>query len=124
MTNKAASRPSDIKVTWAQAVRDIVVASINKGQLPVLSLSAVLLLIVYRMPVDKVAELAFKLIEHLQSGAITGWLLMVLVTGGWFFHSKHMIKQFKSEHDRIGQEKSQLQHQAAGEKFPSSRTKK
>jgi len=76
------------------------------------------------MPVEKVAELAFKLVEHLQSGAVVGWLLSLLVTAGWFFHSKHMIKQFKSEHDRIGQEKSQLQHQAAGEKFQSSRSRK
>jgi uncharacterized membrane protein len=51
-------------VTWAQAVRDIVVASINKGQLLVFLCGIIFLAIVLRMPEKDVGRLAFEIVRR------------------------------------------------------------
>lgn len=115
------TKPQAPAVGWAQAIRDMVIASMNKGQLPVLAVAFVLVIAALRMPPEQVSNFAFSVLRHLVTGHLGGWALSGLLTIGWWFHAKSMRELFKSEFDRIGTEKSAAQSKAAGKKFPGSR---
>lgn len=114
------SRSNRGTVGWAQAVRDIVVASINKGQLPILGLLSVILLIIWKMPPADMTEIAKGAFQDLKAGQYVAYLVCFLLICGWYAHTKGMRKQFSLEFERIGNEKSKLQSDAAGAKFKSS----
>ena len=107
-------------VTWAQACRDITVAAINKGQLPVLGAFAVLLLVISRLPPTEVASFAHDLLDELKRGNLWGYISSPAILTAWLLHVRSMRKQFSTEYARIGLEKSALQSKAAGTKFKSS----
>jgi len=109
-------------MTWAQAARDIFVAAINKGQLPVLGIILVILLMLYRMPPQDITAVAQKALDHLISLELLGYLLSLLTIVGWFLHARYLRREQTKEYDRIGREKSEAQNKAAGKNFPSSKS--
>ena len=113
-------RKQTVKVTWAQAVRDIVITAMNRGQLPVLFLLFIVALIVWRLPVDLLLELIKYLIDLLKKAELIAYILLFIVCTIWFFHSKHLRRQFSKEVERIGKEKSNLQRLSTGKNFKSS----
>lgn len=119
MTRKTAAgtarttRPRSGSMSWAQSFRDMVVAAINKGQLPVLGVLFVVLLFIFKLPEERIGDLARDLLMHLIDGSLGGYLLAVVFGSSWFFHAKAMRRSFSSEVDRIGREKSELQDQLA-----------
>lgn len=117
------ARSSTGSVTWAQAVRDIVVAAINRGQLPVLGLLALLLLLIWKMPPDQAGAFLVEMWRDLRAAQMLAYFLLAGSVGGWYFHSKSQRKWFSEEMDRIGKEKSDLQSTISGTKFKSSNRK-
>jgi hypothetical protein len=107
-------------MTWAQALRDMVVASINRGQLPVFGIFFVLLMLVWKMPGEDVSKLVFEIFALLRNGELFAYILAFLLGIGWFVHARIMRKVFSDEFERIGLEKSELQGKLAGKKFGSS----
>ena len=91
---KTSKSPSQTGITWVQAVRDIVVTAINRGQLPVLGFVALALLMVYRLPEAAVAELFKDILDSLRNGALTGYGLWVVTIGFWYWHARSMRKAF------------------------------
>ncbi len=107
-------------VTWAQAFRDIIIAAINRGQLPLLGIIGIAALIIWRMPDTEVAGLARDLLVALKHGEGFAYVVEVATLLGWYAHSKFMRREFSQEFRRIGKEKSDIQSRAAGTKFKSS----
>lgn len=114
-----AKRPQN-GVTWPQAVRDIVVTSINRGQLPVLGIIAIVLLLIWKMPGLEAAALAREIFQALRNGELWAYPLLAGALGGWFFHVKSMRRMFSDEAERIGREKSNLQSKLSGVQYQSS----
>src|SRR5262249_32534714 len=106
--------------SWPQAISNIVIASINKGQLPVLGLIAIFLVLVWRLPPEELAKLAREMLEALEKRELIGYAASLIFGFGWFFHARWMRKEFSNEYERIGREKSHAQSKAAGKNFPSS----
>lgn len=103
------------------AIRDIVVASINKGQLLVILLGAVILVVAIRLPPQKLGTLAENVIERLVKGDLWGWMLFVVVSAAWSIVSSKSRRAQKKEIDRIGSEKSKAQQRAQGKDVKSSK---
>ena len=97
-------------VTWAQAVRDVLMAAMARGQLVPLTISAVLGISVYRMPEDKLYIFAEDLLHTLEKGNLWGYVLSVVVMISWHSHAKSLRKKASEEFARIGKEKSSLQN--------------
>ena len=116
----AKPKNQSVKVTWAHAFRDIVVASINRGQLPILGVFAVVCLIIWRMPATKVGDLSKDVVDKLAHGQMWAYPLLLLVLLGWYIHAKIMRRIYSNEFRRVGREKSELQGKAAGKQFRSS----
>lgn len=108
------------QITWAQTFRDITIASMNRGQLPVLGCIGLFGCIIWKMPNKDVSKLVFDLVDRLSHGELIAYVLLIVVSVGWFIHAKIMRTNFSEEYKRIGKEKSKLQSRMAGVNFESS----
>ena len=113
--------PPQIKIGFFHCVRDIVVASINKGQFPICVLGGLLLMVAWRMPSEELPRLADKVIELLVNLKLLGWALFVVVTVAWLILGKVSRDAHRSEVARIGAEKSKAQSRAQGKDVKSSK---
>lgn len=119
-SKSSAPRKLNGTVTWAQAVRDIFVTSMNRGQLPVLGLIAIVLMLIWKMPDADAGKLMHDLLAALRAGEMWSYGLLAATLAGWFFHAKLMRREFSDEALRIGREKSELQGKLSGVKYESS----
>ena len=85
-----ANKPQPAGVTWAQAVRDIVVASINKGQFLVAIVGIIFLVMVVKMPEKDVSKLAFEIVQDLKTLHLLGYALFIVTLGFWYLHAQLM----------------------------------
>lgn len=126
MTNRKTDRKSPIRykqppVTWAEAVRDVVIRSMDRGLFVPLMLSSFVLLSIFRMDAAQLSELYLELFDKFVGTCAVGWTLFggsvcFGVALGFISRSKTR----KEEH-RIGSEKSKLQEQAVDRKLSTSR---
>lgn len=96
----------------------------NKGQLPLLAVCAIVFLVIWRMPMEDVSALGHETIQRLVDLSLFGWLLALGLMFAWWFHAKSTRDRYKSELARIGEEKSRAQNVAAGGAFPGSRARR
>lgn len=108
-------------VTWAQTVRDIGLALINKGQAPILFVAAIFVVMLIRMPQEKVGELADDILSTAVAWRVFGYGLWIVTMIGWVIHLKYVRKKTYDEQDRMGKEKSDLQGQLAKGTIKSSK---
>lgn len=108
------SRPKTSKesITLWQMVRDVLVASMNKGQFPVALVAIVVCLIIWKMPPQDVSRLAFDIVDGFKTWYLGGWILSPVVVFGWFFHSRWQRKFFTQEINRISAERNKWQEKA------------
>lgn len=106
--------------SWAKTVRDIVVSSINKGQLPILGIICGLLIILIRIPPQDLSTTLSKVIEHFVKKELWSYILLFIVCSGWFIHAKIMRTNFTKETNRMSAEKTKLQNRLTNKKFESS----
>jgi len=104
----------------SQAVRDVLVTAINRGQLPALGVIAIVLTLLWRMPESDISTLVFDLLDTLKKWQTTGYVLFLLCLFFWYIHVKHLRKAFSEEMRRVGREKSGLQNKHVEEPFKSS----
>ena len=107
-------------VTWPQAVRDILTASMTKGQLPLLMAGFILLSLVWRMSEKKVDACVDALLAGLEHFWLVGYLMFFVAMLGWYFHSKHQRRLFTDEMTRVTDERNKLQEKMLGGKVQSS----
>src|ERR1035437_8034488 len=97
------------KFTWAQMLRDVLIESMRRGQLPILAVVGMILLFLWKTPSDYYTTLWEKIFE-LKGSIICGSLsLNVILVLGWYFNAKGLRKRFKDENMRIIEERNALQ---------------
>jgi hypothetical protein len=120
-TDNKARRNSGI--TWAQVVRDVLIASMNKGQFPIAIVSFIIILLIIKMPAADVSKLVFSILDELENGKIMGWFLFGTSVLSWFAHARWQRKQFTYEIDRLSVERNKAQQRNFGPQMGSSRRK-
>lgn len=103
------------------AIRDIMIASINKGQFPMAMVGLIVIIALIRMPSEAVATLMTQFIEELVSLRIAGWSISVIITFSWYRHAKKLRRVYTKEVDRIAEEKNELQQKLTTRKNQSSK---
>lgn len=101
-----------VRVTWAQAVRDIVVTSMNRGQLPGVIMGGILLVVFWRLPSEELVKVVNSVLANLANFSFVGYLLFMVTVVGWAWNSRRLRRMATREQDRIGNEKSRLQERA------------
>lgn len=107
-------------VTWAQAVRDILIASMNKGQAPLFLCFAVVGLMLWRMPPEDVSRLVFETIGRFEHRCLWGWIVAFLMFLGWISHVKIQRQIIVQEMRRLGGERTDRQKEKLGDRVKSS----
>ncbi|MBZ7499697.1 hypothetical protein FMJ36_17015 [Klebsiella michiganensis] len=111
---------SNGKVTWAQAVRDMVNRSMSTGQLLPFGIFVLLAIAFWRMPAEGIRETIHEIISGFVGGQLWGWGFSLVLLIGWVSHAKKMRKEFSDEADRIGKEKTGLQQKQTPQKLGTS----
>ncbi|PHM50976.1 hypothetical protein [Xenorhabdus sp. KK7.4] len=94
------------KVTWAQAVRDILVKAMTTGQLVPISIFVIILLTVYRIPEADLSLHINKILDGFIDHSLVGWGFFVVAIIFWVGHAAMMRRMFSAEVGRIGKEKT------------------
>jgi hypothetical protein len=105
-------------------LRDVLVASMNKGQLPPVLLTLIILSLIWRMPSTDVGKLVFALVDGVKSGWLVGYIAAGASILGWYFHARYQRHLITGEMRRIANERSALQSQTLGKKLRSSEGRK
>jgi hypothetical protein len=105
-------------------LRDVLVASMNKGQLPPVLLTLVILSLIWRMPAADVGRLVFDLVDGVKSGWLVGYAAAGVSILGWYFHARYQRRLITGEMRRIANERSALQSQTLGKNLKSSEERK
>lgn len=116
--SKSQGRPSQIG--FIQAIRDVLLASINRGQLLLLLMGVGVLVAIVRMTPEDLGKLANRLLDVLEKHHLLGYIFSFLALIAWFIHAKYQRQFFREEMERLSQERNQLQEQALGTKVKSS----
>jgi hypothetical protein len=108
------------KITIAQAVRDVLIAAMNKGLFALALVGLIALVIVWKMPGPDVSKLVFGIGQHLVDHSLVGYILSLCLSLGWVAHTKWQRREFHRELDRVTLERNKLQEKALAQKLPSS----
>jgi hypothetical protein len=92
----------------------------DKGQGPAYLLGLIVIVILIKMPGERVAKLADELVAGLKSTALVGWVLVGIVLFLWGAYAKRQRRIVFLEQKRIGEEKSRLQERLLGDSVESS----
>lgn len=101
-------------------LRDIFVASLNKGQFPIAIVGAVMIILLVKMPLEASTKLVFELLKLFKSLHLLGWGLFLLTTIGWYFNSKKLRRIHSLEMSRVSVEKKELQETLIGRSLQTS----
>lgn len=101
-------------------IRDIIIASMNKGQFLVAGVWLLLLILFLKLSPNQAYAVVRKFGKLLVNGQIAGWVLLWIVVIAWLFHSKYQRRNFTREMKRIAQEKKDIQQTQLGTRLGSS----
>jgi hypothetical protein len=107
-------------ITIPQVIRDVLIASMNKGQFPLALLALIILAFLFKMPPNDVSQLAFAILENIVNGSLLGYLLGGGTTIGWFIHSKWQRRVLHEEIERLSLERNELQQKLLTDNIRSS----
>ena len=88
------SHNQNSKVTWAQAVRDVLNTAMNRGQLPILIVMLSFLLILYKLPQEDISKLTFTFLEYLKAGYVLGYVLFISALLAWVYDAKRNRRNY------------------------------
>jgi hypothetical protein len=108
------AKPTTVKVTFWHMLRDVLIASINKGQFLAAILGLLLVIYFVRAPIDTITALLVSVINALISGALIGYALGLGSIAGWYFHAKSLRRKHHEELNRIASEKTEVQKKLLG----------
>lgn len=97
------------KIGFNQMLRDVLIASMNKGQFPLAIIGLIVMFALYKMPAEDVSKLVFNYFQFFTANSMLGYGLFALTLAGWFFHAKWQRRKIAEEMERIGKEKSKWQ---------------
>lgn len=94
---KVTRAPAATKVSISQAIRDVFIASINRGQFPFAIFGAIVLLLVFKIPSGEVVPLIKWIASSLSGLSLVGYLLFVFSVFAWYFHVQRIRRELTTE---------------------------
>lgn len=105
---------------WAM-LRDVLIASINRGQFLTAIVGLIILVTLIRLPQEELSNLVFEVLELFKSLYLIGWALFFAAIAGWYFNAKSLRKMHSNEMNRMASEKKDLQEKLIGKMKTSNR---
>ena len=118
--NKSKNRNNSYRPNFWGFLQNTLIASMNKGQLPIMGVIIVFIIIIIKYPSDELPGLLKSIFYISKINSILGWIFF----GGSIFTSYFIVKWQRRIHtkeiQRISNEKRQLQQKLSTERLPSS----
>jgi hypothetical protein len=119
MRNKK-NRETSQPVGFWEMFRDVLIASLNKGQFIPALIGLSYILMIVKMPSEDVSRLMFEIVDKIEKGYLVGYAFGIISLCSWFIHSKWQRRKIVLEMKRLGEEKSGLQKNQLGNIVKSS----
>ncbi len=119
-STKKGSRSEKIEKNGWACLSEVLIASINKGQLPIALIGLFFIIWVYKLPSDCLSSITTNLMDIVVLGNFIGYVLSGLFLSFWFLHTKRQRRIYENEIKRISDEKKKLQEQLLGKKHIES----
>lgn len=100
---------NNVKVTWAQCVRDITIHASNKGILLPLFIGVIILILISKMSPEDSTLFINNVFNALCSYSLLGWLLFILSIILWGIFAKNARKRYSKYMEIVGKEKTKVQ---------------
>lgn len=111
-------------MTFFQMLRDVLVASLNRGQFPMAVMGLIAVIAVCRMPAADLSRLIFRLLDAAEAREYGGYVLAVTIALGWAIHSKRQRREIAAEITRMNEQYARLQQIDPTAQVKSSRRAK
>ena len=105
VSKKNPNRPVGL---W-EAIRDVLIESMRKGQLPPVAVGMVFALFLVKTPSDYYPTIWNKIFELRQTILVSSLVLNLVVCIGWFWNARSLRRTFQAENERIITERNLLQ---------------
>jgi hypothetical protein len=110
------------KIGMWHMMRDVLVASLNKGQFPIAILGLIIVIWLIRLPADELSILTHNTFVLFKTYYFGGYIASVSLALGWFFHSKRQRRLHTEEVTRLSSQRTDWQQKALeNKKLPSSK---
>ena len=101
-------------------IQNVLIASINKGQLPFAGIILFVLILLIKYPQDKIPTLVENLFNISTFNSIFGWCIGIFTTFSGYYINKRQRREHTKEIQRLSNQKKSLQEKINGGKLPSS----
>jgi hypothetical protein len=101
-------------IGFNQMLRDVLIASMNKGQFPLALGALIFVILILKMPQKDVSTLVFRLLDGAEARELLGWVSMVIMVVVWYLHTRSLRRWCAAELDRISNERNSLQRKSLG----------
>jgi hypothetical protein len=101
-------------IGFNQMLRDVLIASMNKGQFPLALSALIFVILIIKMPPKDVSTLVFRLLDGAEAKKLLGWALTVIMTAVWYLHTRSLRRWCAAELERISNERNTLQRKTLG----------
>jgi len=108
------------KVNFWQMMRDVLIASLSKGQFVIAVIFFTWIIMILKMPSKDVSRLVFEIINGLKTGNLIPTFLIPVILLSWFFHSRWQRKIIRTEMERVSETRSEVQKRILGDSLTSS----
>ena len=102
-------RSNSLKIGFWTMMRDVLVASMNKGQFPLALVGFIFIIMILKMPSEDVSKLMFAILDGVSAGYYLGYLLSFILLSSWFIHTRWQRRIITSEMARVTEERNRLQ---------------
>lgn len=112
------------RVGFSQMLRDVLVASLNRGQFPVALMGLILVIALVRISPADLSRLIFRILDVAEAHQYGGWALSVVISLAWTHQSKRQRREITAEMGRLSEQRNWLQQIALNGRIKSSRRKR
>lgn len=109
---------------FSQMLRDVLVASLNRGQFPVALIGLILVIALVRIPPADLSRLIFRVLDAAEAREYGGWALSALISLAWIYQSKRQRRAIAAEMGRLSEQRNWLQQIALNGQIKSSRRRR
>ena len=106
------NKKNNSQVTWAQAFRDIVIHSVNKGVLFPVGLFLFIIIPVLKLSSEDSSRFLSDIVNVLVGGYLLGWILFIATVILWAMFAKKNRQSYSKYMEIAGNEKTRIQQQS------------
>lgn len=104
-------------------LQNVLIAALNKGQLPAMFVGLILLIFAWKIPEEQVISFIKEIIAMSNNTGTLAWTLLTISVLASFFLTRMQRRMHTNEIKRMSQEKKALQEQLTKGQLPSSNKK-